>query len=204
MKAFLKKSLCRVEGGNIYTYVHSGTSGKEPTCQCRRHKRPGFDPWVRKIPLEKWMTVFSSILAWRTPWTEELVGLQCTGPQRVGHDGSNWVCMHTHTHTHSHTHTHTHSHTHIWASQVVLVVKNLPANARNVRDVGSTPGSGKSPGGGCGNPLQYSCLENAMDRWAWWATVHGIARVRHSLKTKPPPYIYLYISLYQNRMIENT
>ena len=72
--------------------------------------------------------------------------------------------MHTHTHTHSHTHTHTHSHTHIWASQVVLVVKNLPANARNVRDMGSTPGSGKSPGGGRGNPLQYSCLENAMDR----------------------------------------
>ena len=113
MKAFLKKSLCRVEGGNIYTYVHSGTSGKEPTCQCRRHKRPGFDPWVRKIPLEKWMTVFSSILAWRTPWTEELVGLQCTGPQRVGHDGSNWVCMHTHTHTLTYTHSHTLTHTHM-------------------------------------------------------------------------------------------
>ena len=107
-KLFWKKSLCRVEGGNIYTYVHSGTSGKEPTCQWGRRKRSGFDPWVRKIPLEKWMTIYSSILAWRTPWTEELVGLQCTRPQRVGRDRSNWVCMHKHTHSHTHTLTHTH------------------------------------------------------------------------------------------------
>ena len=57
------------------------------------------------------------------------------------------------------------------ASQVVLVVKKLAANAGGVRDVGSIPGLGRSPGGGPGNPLQYSCLENPMDR-AWWATVH--------------------------------
>ena len=60
------------------------------------------------------------------------------------------------------------------ASQVVLVVKKLAANAGGVRDVGSIPGLGRSPGGGHGNPLQYSCLENPMDR-AWWATVHGVA-----------------------------
>ena len=42
-------------------------------------------------------------------------------------------------------------------------------------------------GGGNGNPLQYSCLENHMDRGAWWATVHGVARVGHDLETKPPP-----------------
>ena len=60
-------------------------------------------------------------------------------------------------------------------SQVVLMVKKLPANAADVRDVGSIPGSGRSPGGGHGNPLQYSCLENPMDRGAWWATVHGVA-----------------------------
>ena len=59
-----------------------------------------------------------------------------------------------------------------------LVVKNPPANAGNT---GSNPGSGRSPGGGNGNPLQYSCLENPMDRGAWWATVHGIARVRHDI-----------------------
>ena len=44
---------------------------------------------------------------------------------------------------------------------------------------GSIPGSGRSPGGGHGNPLQYSCLENPMDRGAWWATVHWVKRVRH-------------------------
>ena len=47
--------------------------------------------------------------------------------------------------------------------------------------LGSIPGSGRSPGEGNGNPLQYSCLENPMDRGAWWATVHGIIRVRHDL-----------------------
>ena len=58
------------------------------------------------------------------------------------------------------------------ASQVVLVIKNPPANAGDVRDVGSIPGSGGSPGGGHGNPLQFSCLENPMDRETWWDTVH--------------------------------
>ena len=53
------------------------------------------------------------------------------------------------------------------ASQVVLVVKNPPANAGDVRDVGLIPGSGRPPGGGHGNPLQYSCQENPMDRGAW-------------------------------------
>ena len=62
-----------------------------------------------------------------------------------------------------------------WASRMVLGVNNLPAG--DVRDVGSIPGSGRSPGGGHGNPLQYSCLENAMDREAWGATVHGVAEL---------------------------
>ena len=65
------------------------------------------------------------------------------------------------------------------ASQVVLVVKNLPANAEDIRDLGSIPGSRRSPGEGNGNPLQYSCLENPMDRGDWWDTVHGIAKSRH-------------------------
>ena len=56
------------------------------------------------------------------------------------------------------------------------MVKNLSANAGKVRDAGSIPGSGRSPGGGHGNPLQYSCLENPMDRGAWWATVHGVTQ----------------------------
>ena len=59
---------------------------------------------------------------------------------------------------------------------MVLVVKNLPANAEDIRDMGSTPGMGRSPGGGHGNPLLYFCLENLMDRGAWWATVHGVTK----------------------------
>ena len=58
-------------------------------------------------------------------------------------------------------------------SQVALVVKKPPANAGDIRDTGSIPGSGRSPGGGHRNPLQYSCLENPMDRGAWQAAVHG-------------------------------
>ena len=56
------------------------------------------------------------------------------------------------------------------------MVKNLPVNAGDAGDVGSIPGSGRSPGGEKGNSLQYSCLENSMDRGAWWATVHGLAK----------------------------
>ena len=55
------------------------------------------------------------------------------------------------------------------------MVKNLPANAGATGDVGSIPGSGRSPGGGHGNPLQYSCLENPMNGRSWWATVHEVS-----------------------------
>ena len=64
----------------------------------------------------------------------------------------------------------------IRTSQVALVVKNLPANARNIRDAGLIPGSERSPGGWYSNLLQYSCLENPMDRGDWRATVHGITQ----------------------------
>ena len=60
-------------------------------------------------------------------------------------------------------------------SQVALVVKNPSANSGDIRGMGSIPGMGRSPGAGYGKPLQYSCLENPMDRGAWWATVHGVA-----------------------------
>ena len=69
-----------------------------------------------------------------------------------------------------------------WASQMVLGVKNPPANARDSRDVDSIPGLGRSPVGEHGNPLQYSCLENPMDRGAWQATVHGVAQSQSQLK----------------------
>ena len=58
---------------------------------------------------------------------------------------------------------------------MALVVKNLPASAGDIRDLGSVPVSGRSPGGGHGSPLQYSCLVNPMDRGVWWATAHRVA-----------------------------
>ena len=69
-----------------------------------------------------------------------------------------------------------------WDSQVALVVKNLPTNAGGIRGTGSVPGSGRCPGEGNGNPLQYSCLENPMDRGAWWAAVHGVTKSWTQLK----------------------
>ena len=67
------------------------------------------------------------------------------------------------------------------ASHVALVVKNLLANAGDTGDVGLIPGSGRSPGVGNGNPLQYSCLENSMDRKTWWSTVHGVTKSQTQL-----------------------
>ena len=61
------------------------------------------------------------------------------------------------------------------------VVKNLSANAGNARDEDSIPGAVRSPTEGNGNPLQYSCLENPMDRGAWWAAVHGVTKSQTSL-----------------------
>ena len=69
-----------------------------------------------------------------------------------------------------------------WASQLVLVVTNPPANAEDRRDEGSIPGLGRSPGEGNGNPFQYSCLEHPMDKGAWWATVHNVAKSQTQLQ----------------------
>ena len=87
---------------------------------------------------------------------EELDGLQSMGSGRVGHD---WV-----------------------TSLSLSVVKNLLANARDLRDLGSIPGSGRPPGGEHGNPLQYSCLGIPMDRKAWRAIVHRVAKSQTGLK----------------------
>ena len=65
---------------------------------------------------------------------------------------------------------------------MALVVKNPPANAGDVRDAGLIPGSGRSPAGGHGNPLQYSCLENSMDRGDRWVRVHGVGKSRTQMK----------------------
>ena len=84
--------------------------------------------------------------------------LQSMGLQRAGHD---WVTEQQQVSRR--------------ASQVALVVENLPINAGDLRDM-FDPGLGRSPGAGNGYPLQYSCLENPMDRGAWWAATHGVAK----------------------------
>ena len=70
---------------------------------------------------------------------------------------------------------------------MALLVKNMPANPGDIRDVGLISGLRRFLGEGNGNPLQNSCLENPMDGGALWAAVHELARVRHDLATKPPP-----------------
>ena len=76
----------------------------------------------------------------------------------------------------------------------VSVVKNLPTDARDARHMGSIPGSGRSPGEGNGNPLQYSCLENFMDKGAWRATVHGVAKSQKWLNTDTHPNTHAHKS----------
>ena len=68
------------------------------------------------------------------------------------------------------------------------MVKKVPTNARDARDVGLIPRSGRFCGGGHGNPLQYSCWKNPMDRGAWWATVHGVVKNQIGLSTQEQEY----------------
>ena len=101
------------------------------------------------------MATHSSVLAWRIPWTEKPGGLQSMG---FSESDTTEVTLHTL----------------IYYFPGDSVVKNPPANTRDVRDMGSIPGLGRSLGKGNGNSLQCSCLGNPMDREAWRATVHGV------------------------------
>ena len=96
-------------------------------------------------------------LAWKIPWMEEPGRLQSKGSQRVGHDWTAFFFLSSGT--------------------------KVKASARNMGDLGSIPGSRRSPGEWNGNPLQYSYLENPMDGRAWWATVHGLQTVRYDWET---------------------
>ena len=86
----------------------------------------------------------------------------------------------------------------LWASQEALLVKNLPASAGNVRDSGSIPGSGRSPGGRRGHPLQSACLENPHGQRSLAATVHGVAKSWTRLKQLS---IFIALPQLQNRMV---
>ena len=116
--------------------------GKEPACQCTRHKRCWFDLWVRKIPWRrKWLP---------TPvfWPGEFHGLESPPGLKESTQLNDF---------------------HFSGS-------GGKESACNVGDPDSVPGLRRSPGEWNGNPHQYSCLENPMDRGAWWATVHGITK----------------------------
>ena len=126
------------------------------------------------------MATHSGILVGKIPWTEESGGLHSAGSQRVGH---NWATEHIKKNK---------------ADLYILIRKELceisgflggtsgkkllPTNAGDIRDVGSIPRSGRSPEGGHGNPLQYSCLENSMDRGACWVIVHRVTKSWSQLK----------------------
>ena len=161
-------------------------SDKESTCQCR------FNHWVGRSPgggngnpLQYSCLKYSTD---RRAWRATVHGVT-----RSWTRWSDWVCTHIRAFTFT-----------LWATfnvqskintiskgaansnntktkqlqriRVALVVKNLPANTGDIRDAGSIPRSGRSPGGGHGNPLQYYCLETPMDRGAWQATVHRITQ----------------------------
>ena len=117
--------------------------------------------------LEKEMATHSSVLAWTIPGTGEPGGLPSMGSHRVGHDWSDLAAAVAVT---------------LIGEGGALVVKNLPANAGDIRDASSIPEPGRSPGEGHGNPLQYSCLENHMDRGDWQSTVHRVTKSQTRLK----------------------
>ena len=75
------------------------------------------------------------------------------------------------------------------------MVKNLPANAEDIRDMGSVPGLGRSPEGGHANPLQYSCLENSMDRGAWQVAIQSVEKSRTRLQQLSMPHMHRILSL---------
>ena len=130
---------------------------KEFAYQCRSPRRYQLDPWVGKIP-------------WRRKWQPTLVSLPGESHgQRSLAGYSPWCHKELDKSEYAHK-------ANIWASQVALVVKNLPTNARDIRDLSLIPGLERSPRKGHGNPLQYSCLENPMNRGAWRAIVHRVAK----------------------------
>ena len=75
------------------------------------------------------------------------------------------------------------------------------SSACNAGDLGSIPGLGRSPGEGNGNPLQYFCLENPMDRGTWWSTLHGATRLRHDIATKPSSTYFTHDSVYMSMLL---
>ena len=119
------------------------------------------ETWVQSLGwedfLEKEMATHFSILTWKIPWMEEPGRLHSMGSQRVRHDCSLSLSV-------------------FLGFPGGSVGKESACNAGDAEVIGLIPGSGRSSGGGHGNLLQFSCLENPMDRGAWWATVHKVIK----------------------------
>ena len=158
-------------------------SGKEYTCQCRRHWRCGFDLWIKKISWRRKWQPTPVFLSGKSHEQRSLAGYGITKSQI-------WLSMHA-LMVHSQEHVNE-WHVWLWFSKDLgrshikcqgfpggSVGKELTCNAG---DAGSIPGLGRSPGGGHGDPLQYCCLENCRDRGAWRATVHGVSNSQMWLK----------------------
>ena len=133
-----------------------------PTMQETRVRSLGWED-----PLESGIATCFSITAWRIPWTEEPDSLQSIGLHRVGHNGSNLACPHT-------------CRTPECFSYIFPGGSDGKESACNAGDPVQSLGREDSHRGGNGNPPQYSCLENPMDRGAWWATVHGVTNKSES------------------------
>ena len=131
---------------------------------CPQRRRPGFNPWVGKIPWRRKWQPPAVFLPGEFHGQKSLVGYSPRGPKVLD------MAEQLDTHTHTHTLWHSVSKGFLGSS----VVKNLPANAGEAGDAGLIPGWRRSPGEGNGNQLKYSCLENPMDRGAWWATVCAV------------------------------
>ena len=109
------------------------------------------------------MATHCSTVAWRIPWTKEPGRLQSTELQRVGPDRVIFIFTFF---------------MFMLGFPGGILVKNVFASAGDTGDLGLIPGPGRSHRGGHGNPLQYSCLENLMDRVAWWATAHRVTKIQ--------------------------
>ena len=155
-------------------------SGKE-SCQFRKHR---FNPWMRMIPGE------GNGSPLRYSCLGNPMGRGTGGLQSIGLQSRTWLSDWAYTcdgPTYPFLSFCDFQLAYIpryffWACQMALMVKNLPANAGDVRDMGLNPGSGRSPGGGHGNPLEYSCLENPLDRGVWQAIVYSVTKSWTRLK----------------------
>ena len=153
-----------------------GTSGKEPTCQCRRHKRHRFNPWVGKIPWRRAWQPMPVFLPGKSHGQRSLVGYSPWGLKESD------ATERLHFTSLLLAHIRSLINTFCCICSISLCSKESACNAGDEGDTGSILGSGRSPGGGHGNPLQNSCLENCIDRRAWRAVVHRITKSRTRLK----------------------